>query len=134
MRPNDCALLVAVPLQRAEFLADYAAGTDFLEQFVAHQRSRDTDVLWATYEASAATAAASVNRARRRGVVVVPRARLEDFGRCVEQFQVVTLVAHWRSAMFRANEILNPDAVGRVLSIPLPLTLRSSTMRRIARI
>jgi hypothetical protein len=68
----------------------------------------------------AATAATSVNRARRRGVVVVPRARLEDFGRCVEQFQVVTLVAHWRSAMFRANEILNPDAVGRVLSIPLP--------------
>lgn len=120
MQPNDCALLVAVPLQRSEFLADYAAGTDFLGQFVAHQRSRDTDVLWATYEASAATAAASINRARRRGVVVVTRARLDDFARCVEQFQVVTLVAHWRSAMFRANEILDPDAVGRFLSIPLP--------------
>lgn len=127
MRPSDCALLVAVPLQRADFLADHAAGSDFLQQFVAQQRSRDTDVLWATYEASAATAAASVNRARRRGVVVVTRARLADFARCVEEFQVVTVVAHWRSALFRANEILDPEFVGRFLSIPLTEEGRGTT-------
>ena len=35
MRPSDCALLVTVPLHRPEFMADLAAGTDFLERFVA---------------------------------------------------------------------------------------------------
>ena len=97
MRPSDCALLVTVPLQRPEFLADLAAGTDFLTQFVASQRSRDIDVLWATYDASAGVAAASAERAGRRGVTVVRRAALADFARCLNDFQVVTLVAHWRA-------------------------------------
>ena len=97
MRPSDCALLVAVPLQRSEFLADLAAGTDFLAHFVAAQQSRDIDVLWATYDASAAIAAASVERARRRGVNVKRRAVLADFARCLNDFEVVTLVAHWRA-------------------------------------
>src|SRR5262245_12357479 len=100
MRPTDCALIVAVPLQRSEFMADYAAGTDLLEHFVKPQRSRDTDVLWAMYEASATTVVAVIDRARRRGVTVVTRAVLADFARCLERFQVVTLVAHWRSALF----------------------------------
>ena len=65
-------------------------------------------------------AAASINRARRRGVVDGdPRSpgRFRAVRRTVPG--VVTLVAHWRSAMFRANEILDPDAVGRFLSIPV---------------
>ncbi len=97
MRPTECALLVAVPLHRSEFLADLAAGTDFLTHFVAAQRSRDLDVLWATYDASAGIAAASAERAKRRGVTVVRRAALADFARCLTEFQVVTLVAHWRA-------------------------------------
>jgi hypothetical protein len=57
-------------------MADYRGGTDLLDHFVKSQRSRDTDVLWAMYEASAATAVAGVDRARRRGVTVVKRAVL----------------------------------------------------------
>ena len=97
MRPSDCALLVTVPLQRSEFLADLAAGSDFLAHFVASQRSRDIDVLWATYDASAGVAAASMDRAKRRGVTVIRRAVLADFARSLTDFQVVTLVAHWRA-------------------------------------
>jgi hypothetical protein len=52
----------------------------------------------------------------RRGVTVVRRAVLADFARSLEQFQVVTLVAHWRSAQFRANEILDGAVVRRFLS------------------
>jgi hypothetical protein len=113
MRPSDCALLVSVPLQRSEFMADLGARTDFVELFVASQRSRDLDVLWATYEASAATVVASTERARRRGVTVFRRCVLADFERCLGQFQVITLVAHWRSALFRASEILDLQGVAR---------------------
>jgi hypothetical protein len=111
VQPSDCALLVSVPLKRSEFMADLAAGTDFLALFVASQRSRDLDVLWATYEASAATTAASTERARRRGVTVITRGVLADFERCLGQFQVITLVAHWRSALFRASEVRDVRAV-----------------------
>jgi hypothetical protein len=115
MRPADCALVVTVPLDRAEFMADIHAGTDFLDQFRARQRTRLLEVLWTVYEASVATAATIIGRARRRGVTICRRSGLADFGRCLEQYAVVTLVAHWRSARFRANEIDDPAAVRRLL-------------------
>lgn len=115
MRPADCALVVTVPLERAEFMADIHSGTDFLDQFRARQRTRLLEVLWTVYEASVATAATIIARARRRGVTVCERSGLADFGRCLEQYAVVTLVAHWRSARFRANEIEDPAAVRRLL-------------------
>ena len=88
MQPTECALVVAVPLQRSEFMADYAAGTDFLEHFVKPQRSRDTDVLWAMYEPSAASAGAAVNRAGRRGVTVVKRGSLIDADELVKKLKL----------------------------------------------
>jgi hypothetical protein len=135
MRPTDCALLMAVPLQRSEFMADLAAGTDFLERFVASQRSRDLDVLWAIYDASAATAAAAADRARRRGVTVVKRAVLADFTRCLQQFRVVTLVAHWRSDVSALEFADGAVPLGRVVTaVPcafdgvLDLTMCNSTV------
>jgi len=115
MRPADCALVVTVPLERPEFMADIHAGTDFLDQFRARQRTRLLEVLWSVYEASVATAAATIARAGRRGVTVCKRSGLVDFARCLEHYPVVTLVAHWRSARFRAKEIEDPAAVHRLL-------------------
>jgi hypothetical protein len=115
MRPSDCALVVTVPLERAEFMADIHSGTDFLDQFRARQRTRLLEVLWTIYEASVVTTATIIARAKRRGVTVCRRSGLVDFTRCLEQHAVVTLVAHWRSARFRANEIEDPDAVRRLL-------------------
>jgi hypothetical protein len=115
MRPADCALVVTVPLDRAEFMADIHAGTDFLDQFRARQRTRLLEVLWTVYESSVASAATIIARARRRGVTVCTRSGLADFTRCLEQHAVVTLVAHWRSARFRASEIDDPAAVRRLL-------------------
>jgi hypothetical protein len=111
MRPADCALVVTLPLERAEFMADIRSGTDFLDQFRARQRTRLLEGLWTGYEASVATAATIVARARRRGVTVCTRGGLVDFARCLEQHAVVTLVAHWRSARFRANEVADPAGV-----------------------
>ena len=118
MRPASCALVVTVPLERAEFMADLAAGTDFLEQFTMQQRSRNLDVLWSLYEAGTATAAATIARVQRRGVTVCKRSTSADFIRSLEQHSVVTLVAHWRTARFRASEILDPGAVHRFLGDP----------------
>ena len=115
MRPADCALVVTVPLERAEFMADILAGTDFLDQFRARQRTRLLEVLWSVYQASVASAAATIARASRRGVTVCKRSSLVDFVRCLEQYSVVTLLAHWQSARFRANEIEDPIAVHRLL-------------------
>jgi hypothetical protein len=108
MRPADCALVVTVPLARAEFMADIHSGTDFLDQFRARQRTRLLEVLWTVSEANVATAATIIARARRRGVTVCERSGLADFARCLEQYAVVTLVAHWRSARFRNNEFEDP--------------------------
>jgi len=111
MRPADCALVVTVPLERAEFMADIRSGTDFLDQFRGRQRTRLLEVLWTAYEASVATTATIVACARRRGVIVCTRGGLIDFTRCLERCAVVTLVAHWRSARVRANEIEDPAGV-----------------------
>jgi hypothetical protein len=115
MRPADCALVVAVPLERAEFMSDMRVGTDFLDQFRMQQRTRTLDILWSLYAASVAAASVTIARAKRRGVMVCTRSALTDFARCMEKYQVVTLVAHWRSARFRANEIVDPAAVRRLM-------------------
>lgn len=96
-------------------MADLAAGTDFLEHFTMQQRTRDVDVLWSLYEAGTTAAVATIARAKRRGVTVCKRSALADFARCLEQYSVVTLVAHWRTARFRTSEILDPSAVHRLL-------------------
>jgi hypothetical protein len=115
VRPSDCALVVSVPLDRSAFDADLAAGTDFLQQFAARQASRDVDMLWRLYEPAAVSVARTAVRAARRGVAVRTRATATDFAQCVAQHLVVTLVAHWRSARFRANDVLDPPAVVRML-------------------
>ena len=111
MRPTDCALIVTVPLERAEFLADLARGTDFLMQFAARQRTRDVDTLWSLYEAGVALIRHGIARAQRRGVWVWTRSTATDFTQCLRQHLVVTLVAHWRSARFRAGDVLDPQGV-----------------------
>jgi hypothetical protein len=115
VQPSDCALVVSVPLDRSAFDADLTAGTDFLRQFAARQAARDVDVLWRLYEPAAVSVARTAARASRRGVVVRTRATATDFAHCVLQHHVVTLVAHWRSARFRASDILDPQTAGRML-------------------
>jgi len=115
MRASDCALLVAVPLDRAAFLAGLASGSDFGRLFAESRRTRDPDILWHLYQPSALSVVRTIARADRRGVTVVDRATAADFAQCVAASPVVTLVAHWLTARFRPSDILDTVGVRRRL-------------------
>jgi hypothetical protein len=118
MRPHECALIVAAPLTREEFLADLDGGSDFLHLFATQHPLLSRDGLVNLYEASAGEVRRAIGRCRSLGATVITRAILADFRDAVAKFPAVTVVAHWRSALFRVGDIVDPETV-RVALAPL---------------
>ena len=113
--PADCALVVAIPLTKAEFLADPAAGrqSNFAHVYTTNFGG-DREAAWQAYERYAALAAHVMEDVERMKVTVRQAASLDDFHRAVATFKVVILVAQWRDARFMAEDIVDAPAVWRL--------------------
>ena len=115
--PRDCTLLVAIPLDRETFLADLTRqDKDFAKTYADETPNLNDLALWERYEPYAEITRYVCASVRRRGVTVVERATFADFCAALSSNQkVITLVAHWRSARFRAEDIQCPDQVREYL-------------------
>jgi len=102
----DCRLLVAIPLDRAAFLArGRADGQSFAGLFRAARPGFSDWALWEAYEPLASQALSVMSEARAHGITVVDRPVLADFHAAARSAAVVTLVAHWRTAEFLPGDI-----------------------------
>jgi hypothetical protein len=115
--PADCALLLAIPLDRESFLADLSNPTkDFVRHFKLDGRANQTnESVWEAYLPYATLATEVCKEVKGLGVQVALSATLKDLHRLVAKWEVVTLVAHWRSALFRAEDIKSLDQVKNLL-------------------
>ena len=110
--PHDCALLIAAPLDRESFFADLERrDKEFARNFQSQFPALNDDALWRVYQPYAQLAAEVAARAAALGVRVAGGATFADFLRIVCEAPVVTLVAHWRSARFRREDIADAAAV-----------------------
>jgi hypothetical protein len=116
--PKDCALAVAIPLTREEFLADLAKPGE--KDFVHHFRRErgleraDPEFCWQTYEADEILFVKAVcSEVTRQGVTVVYEACLSDLADLLARFPVVTLVAHSRFVQVQPSDVKD---VSRLLS------------------
>jgi hypothetical protein len=100
---RKCALFVAIPLNRAAFAAAAARGEP--SGFTASAGG------WHRYESLANLGLATVEDARRFGVSVTTDATLESWIHALGRFEVVTLVAHWRSSRFQKDDVRRWDAL-----------------------
>lgn len=111
---SDYALLVAVPVDRAEFDEDWQARTDFLRSYSARVGQVTADGLWRVYEPYARHCLRTIE-AVRDVVEVRRRATLKDLAGAIARRSVVTLVAHSRDATVVASDIRDVDRVRAAL-------------------
>jgi hypothetical protein len=112
--PDECSLAVAVPVDRDSFLRKLRSGScgDFVHTFQQNGRGGiRADVLWEIYEPYAELVGDVVSEVKQLGVNVIVNAQLQDFLSLLSVSKVVTLVAHWRSARFGTNDIVDVDFV-----------------------
>ena len=114
-RPRDCALLVSVPTTWQEFSADYSAGADFVAGYTRSSGGSTAEDGWRAYQPYASLARHVMNQVKKRGVTVFERATLAHLHSALETYPVTTLMAHWRSARFRPQDIVDPAAVSAFL-------------------
>ena len=120
--PRECALALAIPLTREDFLAGLHAGPekDFAKSLERSRRGAKNSFLWNDLYAPVAETALEVAGAvATNGVTVIPEATLCDLRALFERFRVITLVAHWRAAQFHAGDFLAPRSLISRLRDPL---------------
>jgi hypothetical protein len=108
----DCALLVALPLDRECFFHDLNCGSsaNFAQTF---RRSIDPRLnlssghIWSMYKPFADQAGSVISEARKLGVTIVERATLKDFLKVFSIFKATTLFAHSRPALFLPEDIVD---------------------------
>jgi hypothetical protein len=108
---TECALLVAIPADEAEFRADFQAGTDFVRSWVTSQACGHVTAGWRQYAPYAQLCADVTHEASERGVTVCRRATLGRFVEAIPRFAVVTLIAHSRGPEFTPGDVLDLDAL-----------------------
>jgi hypothetical protein len=110
---RDCALLLAIPLTRDDFVAAYLdPQRDFCRQFEVRDAQVAPHAIWALFFEEVAALVDRVARAvQRLGVTVIRGARLDDWSRALAAHRVVTLVAHWRFVPIVAEDIVDLAAL-----------------------
>src|SRR5215472_11040757 len=116
--PRDCGLAIAIPLDRNSFVSKLSGEADgnFIQNFCAERKNLSAKGLWSLYEPYARYAQEVAARAERMGVSVVLDATLGDFISLLTTCEVVTLVAHWKSALFKPADIPDPGEIVSQLS------------------
>ena len=105
---SQCALLVSIPLDQAEFVADVERGTDFLWTYTRAVRRTHMDEAWSRYAPYARLCDDVVRAVASRGVHVIRRATLPDVTDAIGRFPTVTLCAHARGPDITEGDIVDP--------------------------
>jgi hypothetical protein len=124
-KPHQCALALAIPLNRDDFLAGLESGInkDFTKSLARQNSALTENALWETvYEHTAKTVKSVAQAVVAKGVTVVTNATFRNVQELFQQFPVVTLVAHWRSSTFYASDFIAPNQLIKALDQPsMPL-------------
>jgi hypothetical protein len=120
-KPHECALALAIPLNRDDFLAglDLSTEKDFIKSLARRNSALTEEALWEMLYSHTIKTVISVAKAvSAKGVTVVDKATLSNVQELFKQFRVVTLVAHWRSAKFYPADFFNPNQLIKAILHP----------------
>jgi hypothetical protein len=120
-RPRDCALALAVPLRRSEFLRDLepASPREYAKCY-RHSHGGDAltaEALWSNkYERlEARPILQTIDEGRAQGVEVIPNCSLAELAWLMRRKAVVVLAAHWRTGWLQRSDIRDLPAFLRRL-------------------
>ncbi len=122
--PNECALAVAIPLTREQFLADLSqlsGEKDFVHHFRTEKglQKANAEFCWEVYEDDEAIFAKAVcDKVERLAVTVCYDARLDNLTDLLNRFRVVTLVTHGLFVPIEGEAILDAPKLLELLQSP----------------
>jgi hypothetical protein len=107
-RNRQCAVLFGIPVNREEFncRAEQSAGasSDYMTGLL---RGRSPEVVWEKdYSAVAEAAQSVIHTANRWRVSIYQRSTLSSVYSATRHHRTVILIAHWRGAMFRVDDLM----------------------------
>lgn len=114
--PTDCALVVAIPVDRSEVETQWHRGSDFLHRYAAAVGARTVDELWLRYQPYANICDRTMREVATLSVDVTRSATLNDMAEAIRDHSVVTLVAHARDGDVTAGDILDCEKASAVLA------------------
>jgi hypothetical protein len=114
-KPSDCALAIALPLTQEDFYLNLASDTekDFVRSIFPNPSLVRQEALWEMkYLPEVVEVVNKVaSYVETCGVKVFRDVSLNDFENIFRDFEVVTLVAHWRASNFRKTDFVNPNTL-----------------------
>ena len=127
--PSDCLLAIALPLTKAEFVADLdpIVDKDYVKSFCSRWGKRNREELWTKYRDSFSNLILAVTaEVEQLGVKVVYSLRIADVKSLFSNHRVVSIVSHWRGAYFVPDDIQDlPGFIERLKSSSEARLLRS---------
>lgn len=126
VRPSDCALALAIPLTREQFLDDLVnpSPKDFASHIKRENRNEynkraSDDYFWnEVYGPLAHVILRVCAEVEKLGVTVQREARLADLTRLLREYPAVTLVAHWRFTKVLPSEVTDAHGLLGLLQTP----------------
>ena len=115
--PRDCGLAIAIPVDQNGFLNKLSreAEGNFAQSFGSGRQSLSPLGLWRLYEPYAQYTQKVAEMARQSGVSVVLGASLDDLKQQLATHEVVTLIAHWKGALFKPADIIDSRGIASAL-------------------
>lgn len=124
--PRDCALLVALPLSREEFLRDLeeTSPQDLAKSLQrSHPGLRDSALFSDVYRPLLELLLDVAGEAGRHGVTVCLGGRLSDLAELLTQVPIVTLITHWRFPQITEPDLVDvSELLARIRTAEEPLT------------
>jgi hypothetical protein len=112
LRPADCALLLAVPLNESTFLDNLASpAKDYAAHIASSTPGASKSFLWDRYREIADFVNRIGEQVAACGVFVQRDVTLDDFAKTLSRFSAVTLLAHWRCLDLSPRDIWDPRAL-----------------------
>ena len=109
--PRDCSLAVALPLSREQFFRDLQRTASYARMFRSSRQDVTPEVLWELFEPWAKGAESAISEAADAGVHVLRPAAFVGLLDLLPRFKATTLFAHWRSAKFEPEDIVDRTSV-----------------------
>jgi hypothetical protein len=124
--PRDCALVAALPMTRAQFLADLRDPRMHYARHVVHLNAGvDDEGAWRFLEPQLAYVDTVLDAVESEGVRVFRRATLASVEQAFAESRVVTLLTHLHVPDYVTEDILDPDAVLKAVRVGSTVPMRA---------
>jgi hypothetical protein len=104
---TQCVFAIALPMSQEQFFADIADNSDkdYVKGIVKSSKEEEEWEKWEVYRPVISKMQNVIELAEKVGMKVLKRTNLKDLSECFANYQIITLLAHWRGPELKHTDI-----------------------------